>query len=295
MEFVIQGREPLASEATPVANNRSVTFTYFQAIGTPILRGRAFTDADKQGAPLVAIVDETLARRYWRDGEAVGRRLRLGGSSNPWLTIVGVANTAKHGNLGALPDHYVYVPFAQSLRGSMDLIVRTAGEPQLLTSAVRRELRALDPQLPLYDVHTLEQAVSDSLRTRRLMNVLLAALAIAALLLAAIGISGVMTLEVASRTPEFGIRLALGAEPGEVRSLVLRQAMRLVLLGIAAGLIGAAGITRILGSMLFNVRPLDPLTFGGVAILLAAVALAACYLPVRRATSTDPLQALRAD
>lgn len=295
MEFVIQGREPLASEATPVASNRSVTFTYFQAIGTPILRGRAFTNADKQGAPLVAIVDETLARRYWRDGEAVGRRLRLGGSSNPWLTIVGVAKTAKHGNLGALPDHYVYVPFAQSLRGSMDLIVRTAGEPQLLTSAVRRELRALDPQLPLYDVHTLEQAVSDSLRTRRLMNVLLAALAIAALLLAAIGISGVMTLEVASRTPEFGIRLALGAEPGEVRSLVLRQAMRLVLLGIAAGLIGAAGITRILGSMLFNVRPLDPLTFGGVAILLAAVALAACYLPVRRATTTDPLQALRAD
>jgi len=127
------------------------------------------------------------------------------------------------------------------------------------------------------------------------MNVLLAALAIAALLLAAIGISGVMTLEVASRTREFGIRLALGAEAGEVRSLVLRQAMRLVLLGIAAGLIGAAGVTRILGSMLFNVRPLDPLTFGGVAILLAAVALAACYLPVRRATSTDPLQALRAD
>ena len=295
MEFVIQGREPSASEATPVASNRSVTSAYFQAIGTPILRGRAFTDSDKQGARFVAIVDETLARRYWPDGDAVGRRVRLGGSSNPWLTIVGVAKTGKHGSLGALPDHYVYVPFAQSLRWSMDLIVRTAAKPERLTAAVRRELRALDPQLPLYDVHTLEQAVSDSLSTRRLMNVLLSAFAIAALLLAAIGISGVMTLEVASRTPEFGIRLALGAEPGEVRSLVLRQAMRLVLLGMAAGLVGAAGITRILGSMLFNVQPVDPVTFSGVAILLTTVALAACYIPVRRATATDPLQALRAD
>jgi putative ABC transport system permease protein len=175
----------------------------------------------------------------------------------------------------------------------MDVVVRTAADPAALAAAIHREVRSLDPTLPVYEVHTLEQAVARSLGTERLTNHLLLAFALAAMLLAAVGIYGVMALGVSHRVNEFGIRLALGAAPGDVLALVLGQGMRLVLLGVALGLAGAAGLTRFLGSLLFHVEPLDSVTFGGVALVLAAVAFFACYIPARRATRTDPLQALR--
>ena len=294
-EFVIQGQEPGPNEPTPVASVRAVTPTYFAAIGTALLRGRAFSEADIEGTPRAAIIDETLAKRYWPDGDALGKHVRTGGAPSPWRTIVGVAQAVKHADLAEHPEHYVYVPLAQEPRWTMDLIVRTVGDPNELTTALRQEIRALDPELPVYQVHALEQAIGDSLRTRQLTNVLLAAFAAAAVLLAAIGTFGVMALEVTSRTPEFGIRLALGARPSEVLRLVLGQGMRLIVAGIAVGLAGAAALARIVRSLLFGVEPTDAFTFALVALLLATVALLACYLPARRATATDPLEALRVE
>jgi predicted permease len=270
-----------------------VTPGYFPAVGTPLRRGRVFTGDDRENAPLVAVVDETLARRFWADGNAVGHRIRVGGSG-PWRTIVGVVGSVKHQDLGADAKRYVYLPHAQRPMGEMDLVVRTSGDPAALAAVLRREVRAVDATLPFYDVHTLREAVEASVGTRRLTNRLLAWFAIAALVLASVGIYGVMALNVSQRVQEFGVRIALGATRWAVLRLVLRQGLVLVLAGVAIGLAGAAWLTRYLATLLFRVEPLDPSIFGGVTLLLVAVAGLACYVPARRATRTDPLVALRA-
>ena len=293
--FMIKGREPAPGQPNLVAAIRTVTPGYFAAVGTPLLRGRVIDETDTATGPQVAVVDETLARRFWPDANAVGAQVRLGdaSSTNPWLTVVGVVASVKHGDVAEDPLRYVYLPLSQGSAWSMDVVLRASSDPAALTGAMRREVQALDPTLPVYEVHTLEQAVARSLGTQRLTNRLLLAFAVTALLLAAVGIYGVMALGVSHRVNEFGIRLALGATPARVLGLVLGQGMRLVLLGLALGLAGAAGLTRFLGSLLFHVEPLDPVTFGAVALLLVAVACGACYLPARRATATDPLRALR--
>jgi putative ABC transport system permease protein len=293
-EFFIRGREPRQGEPTPVASIRPVTPTYFRAVGTPLIRGRGFLDTDREGAPPVAIVDESIARRYWPDGDAVGQRVR-NGSDTSWRTIVGVVRSVRHQDLGRSAGHYVYLPQAQSLRWSMDLVVRTGDEPSALMATIRREVLALDARIPLYDVHTLHDAVAESLATRRLTSGLLVAFAISALLLAAVGIYGVIALDVSSRTSEFGIRLALGARPGVVRWMVLRQGMQLVLVGGVVGLAAAVAVTRLIRSLLVDVDPGDVVSFATVTVVLASVAMCACYFPARRATSSDPLRALRAD
>ena len=243
----------------------------------------------------VAVVDDALARRFWPDGNAVGQQVRLGDkdTKNPCLTIVGVAASIKHGDLRDDPDRYVYVPLAQTPLSSMDLVVRTASDPGALTDAIRREVRSIDPTVPVHDVHTLEDAIARSVETRRVTNLLILGFAMIALALAAVGIYGVMALNVTHRVSEFGIRLALGAAPADVLTLVLGQGLRLVVLGVVLGFFGAVAVGRLLRSLLFQVEPLDPTTFACVALILAAVALLACYLPARRATATDPLVALR--
>lgn len=293
--FMVKGREPAPGQPNLVAQIRIVSAGYFAAVGTPLVRGRLVDETDTVTAPLVALVDETLARRFWSDGNAVGQEIRLGdaASKNPWLTIVGVVRSVKHGRVTEDPERYVYVPSSQRSTPVMDVVARTRSDPAALTAAMRQEVRALDPTVPLYGVHTLEGAVARSLGTLRLTNHLLLAFAVTALLLAAVGIYGVMALGVSQRVNEFGIRLALGAAPRNVLRLVLGQGMRLVLLGTILGVAGAAGLTRFLGSLLFEVPPVDPLTFVAVVLVLAAVAFGACYLPARRATTTDPLVALR--
>src|SRR5262249_2168838 len=211
----------------------------------------------------------------------------------PWRRIVGVVASIKSGNVGAASDRYVYAPHAQLPAARMDAVIRSAGPPQALASALRQSVSDLDPDLPVYDVHLLTAAVERSLSPRRVVNGVLAAFALLALALAAVGTYGVMALEVAERTNEFGIRLALGATPGDVVAAVLRQGTRLVVVGIALGLASAGLLARALQSLLFDVPPIDVVTFAGVALALAAVALASCAVPARRATGVDPLTALR--
>ena len=290
--FAIKGREPGPDEPKLVASVRAVTPGYFDAIGTTLRRGRLIEPADRPDTPLVVVVDETLARRFWPDGNAVGQLLRLG-DKGPWRTIVGVVGSVKHYDLAADARRFVYVPFAQRLPLEMDLVVRTAVDPASLTSALRHEIHALDPSLPFYDVHTLDDAVERSVDTRRLTNRLLAWFSIAAIALASLGIYGVTALGVGQRVQEFGVRLALGAPRAAVLRLVLRRGLTLAIAGLAIGLAGAAWLTRYVSTLLFRVAPLDPAIFAAAALALVAVALVACYIPARRATRTDPLVALR--
>ena len=271
---------------------RAATPGYFEAVGTRLRRGRLLEAGDRPDTPLVVVVDETLARRFWPDGNAIGQQLRLG-NTGPWRTIVGIVGSVKHGDLAADTKPYVYLPHAQRPSLEMDLVVRTTVDPASLTSALRREIHALDPSLALYDVHTLDEAVERSVGTRRLTNRLLAWFSIAAVVLASLGIYGVTALSVGQRVQEFGVRLALGASRAAVLRLVLRQGLTLAIVGVAIGLAGAAWLTQYVSTLLFNVAPLDPAIFAAATLTLVAVALLACYVPARRATRTDPLVALR--
>jgi putative ABC transport system permease protein len=290
--FTVKGREPAAGEPTLVTQVRAATPGYRSAIGLALKWGRWIEDRDQSESPLVVVVDETLAHRYWPDGSALGHDIRLG-RNGPWRTIVGVVASVKHGDLGADAQRYVYVPHVQAPFLERDLVVRTSIEPGGLAAAIRHEIRTLDPGLPFYDVHTLDDAVARSVGTRQLTNRTLAAFSLAALVLAAVGIYGVIALNVSQRVQEFGVRVALGASRPAVLGLVLRQGLRLVLLGVALGLAATAWLTRYLGTLLFGVAPLDPLVIAGATVTLIAVALIACYVPARRATRIDPLRALR--
>jgi putative ABC transport system permease protein len=295
-ELIVQGQEPGPDEPVPVASIRRVSTGYFEAVGTPLLEGRPFTTGDRAGTEPVAIIDQTLARRYWPGGSALGRRINTGDRHDPtWRTVVGVVSSIRHRRLDRAPDHYVYYPLEQDYAWTLDLVVRATVAPTSLVPALRREIATTDPNLPLFDVHTLEEAIDRSVSTRRFTGSLLLAFAGFAVLLASIGLFGVMARNVAARLREFGVRLALGAEPAQVQRLVLRRGARLVLIGSGVGVAGAALVTRALRGLLFDVAPLDPATFGATLVLLGAVTLAACWFPARRATRADPLETLRAD
>ena len=294
--MLARGRVPGADEPVPVASVRRVSPGYFDAVGTRLIEGRAFTPADRDSTELVAIIDETVARRYWPDRSALGDRIGTGDRENPrWRTVVGVVASIRHQNLAKPPDPYVYYPLAQGNTWTLDLVVRSSTADAGLGEAIRREISSIDPDLPLYDVHTLEEAVSRSVGTRRFTQLLLTGFAACAVLLAAIGLYGVMTRAVSARFREFGVRLALGARPGQIERLVLGQGLRLVLIGSVIGIAGALGVTRLLRALLFEVNPVDPVTFAVAALVLGSVALLACWVPARRATGADPLEALRAE
>ena len=294
---IAEGKEPNPGEPVRVANVRIVTPGYFAAIGTPLKRGRVFTASDDEQSPRVAVIDELLAKHFWPGEDPIGKRITHGGdtSATRWMTVIGVVPNIKHSRLEEAGDLQVYEAFAQRPTWNNFLVVRTAGEREGIIAELRAALRSLDPAVPLYEVRSMRDAMNESLGTRRLMNSLLAGFSIAALLLAAIGIYGVMSLGVSGRVREFGIRLALGAKPQAVRALVLRQATWIALIGVVAGLAGAVATTRYLRALLFGVGPLDWITFTAVAFLLTVIALAASYLPARRATRADPMLALRAD
>jgi predicted permease len=286
--FTVEGFEQQQSK---VAWLRSSTPGYFAAMGMPVLKGRAFESTDTEKSQPVAIVDESLARRYSPEGDLVGKRIRIG--DGPWLTIVGVVPNVKNRKLDEEAWPYVYRPYSQWVRRETMLVVRSSVDPTSIVAGIRQEVAKLDPELPLSDVRSIQQAMDRSLVTTRLTNSLLVGFAATALLLALTGIYGVMSLNVANRRNEFGIRLALGAQTSNVLKLILGQGLKLVVVGVALGSLAAVAFTRLLKGLLFGISASDPLTFVVIAALLVGVALLACWVPAQRAAKIDPLEALR--
>jgi len=268
---------------------------YFKAMGIPLVRGRLFDESQPADAQNKIIVNEALAGRHWPGEDPIGRRIKVSWDDNREDEIIGVVGDVRQADLETEARATIYWPYPRSPYGTMTLAVRTAGGPAAVISSVRTILRELDPNLALANVQTMDEVVSRSVAQRRLTMVLLAIFAGSALLLAAVGIYGVIAYSVTQRTQEIGIRLALGAQQGDVLRMIVGQAAALAAAGILLGAAGAALLTRLMTDLLFGVQPFDPLTFGAVAAVLAAVALLASYVPGRRATQVDPVVALRAE
>jgi predicted permease len=269
--------------------------SYFQTIGTPIVRGREFEERDREGMPGVVIVNEAMARLYWPQEDPIGKRLQLHGPSGPYLEVIGVAKAGKYITLGEDPMPYMFLPCRQSYKTRMTILIRSQADPATLAAGLRREVAALDETLPVFGVKTMPQFMERSLWAASNVAGLVGGFGLAALLLAAVGIYGLMSYSVAQRTREIGIRAALGAQPGDVLRLVAKHGMSLALIGIALGLAGALALTRVMSSLLFGVSTTDPMTFAVITLLLAFVAFLACYIPARRATKVDPMVALRCE
>ena len=295
--FMVEGQRPLKVEEYPSTEMSSVTPGALEAMGAKLLSGRFFTVSDNEKAPLVCIVDEAMAKKYWPGQNPIGKHLTTEGEQpgkpTKWMTVVGVIRTIK--NYGADQPVLVETIIAdeQSPGSGGNILVRSAVNPAQLVPALRAAVQSVDPDLPLYNVRRLETVVDENVAPRRLSVSLLGGFAALALLLAAMGIYGVMAFAVASRTHEIGIRMALGADSQSVMRLVLGQGVRLALIGVAIGIAAALALTRVMASLLFQVRATDPVTYIGVALLLTVVALAACYIPARRAMKVDPIVALR--
>ncbi len=296
--IVIEGRPRVAGE-NPNGDFQSVTPGYFEAMGIPLVRGRFVTNADREDAPLAVVINETMANRYWPGEDAIGKRFIMGTDPKPWLTIVGIVRTVRHNAIVESPRAEMYVPHAQvatqttSAPRGMSLVLKTEGDPLALAGAIRETVRGLDRNLPVSDIRSMDEVTANALSQPRFTTLLLGLFAALALTLAAIGIYGTVSLLVAERTQEMGIRLALGAERGTILRLILGQGMMLAAAGLALGLAGAAFLTRLLGSLVYGVGTLDPITFTAVPALLAAVAVIACLAPAQRAASVDPVLTLR--
>jgi len=293
--FIVEGQQlPAANSAseTEQAEILSVTPGTFQALGIPLLQGRDFQNTDNSNTPRVAIIDEPLARRYWPAGDAIGKRIETTGDQE-WMTIVGVVGGVKQMSLSEEKYPHIYMAMAQAAQPGAAFIVRTDGSPQAAFSTFKAAIKRADPDMPMYLVRSMTELIGETLGTQRLTNMLLTGFSVLALLLAAVGIYSTMSLYVGSRTKEFGIRLALGAQPGALRRTVLRQGMLLTAAGVVVGLPGAFALTRTIRSLLFEVSPTDPWVFTTIPLLLVIVSLVACYTPARRATKVDPLVALR--
>jgi predicted permease len=270
-----------------------VTPGYLATMRTALVDGRDFAAADDSAAQPVVIVNRTAAQRFWPGASAIGRTLRFT-AAGPAVTVVGVTEDGKYRNLTETPRPYLFLPLAQNYRGSVTLVVRTGGNPMDLVPPVRQAFAVLDPEMPLFDVKTLEGLiVGRALLGPRIAAQMAGVLGLLALALTVVGLYGVVAYAASRRAREFGIRMALGARPADVLALVLRQGVRLVAIGVGAGAVAALGVSRALRSLLFGVGTTDPLTYGAAVAVLTAVALAAAYLPARRATKVDPMVALR--
>ncbi|MCI0486611.1 MAG: ABC transporter permease [Blastocatellia bacterium] len=289
----IEGYTPQTDEEMEL-NFLTIGPGYFQTLGIPIVRGREFNEQDKPGTPGGFIINETMAHRYLPGQDPLGKRISMSGPDGPFLEIVGVVADSKYRSMRERPRPSYYIPMSRAIFLRMAVLhVHTDGDPKALIAAVGNEVRALDKDLPVYNVKTLSDQLDQALGEERLATTLSSLFALLALLLAAIGIYGVMAYSVGRRTREIGIRMALGAQKGDVLRLVLGESLILVLVGIAIGLGAAFYVTRSLESLLYEVSATDPLTFASISLLLVVVALAAAYLPARRAAKVDPMTALR--
>jgi putative ABC transport system permease protein len=296
MDFVTEEYPNPRPEETPAANYLVIAPNYFRTMGIPLRQGRAFSEADIPDSPRVVIVNEELVREYWPGQNPLGKRLKTGTDPKlPWLTVVGVAgNVRTEGpDVGFEPE--LYIPYTQYpwLLDPRHLVVRTTGDPLAVAQAIRREVMALDSAVPIADVRPLDQIAGEPAAPRQFLMTLLAVFAALALVLAGVGIYGVMAYSVAQRTHEFGIRMALGAQQGDVLRQVVAQGLRRAGIGLAIGGVAALALAHFMSSLLFQVQPTDPTTFTAVALGLFSLALLACYIPARRATKVDPMEALR--
>ncbi len=292
--FQVEGRPAPPPGQNISVNWRSISPDYFRARGAPLLSGRTFTEEEAWQKLNAVIINHALQRRYWPDENPLGKRIKIGGApDSPWITVVGVAADVKESGLNVDTQAGLYLPYVFSPTPAMTLVLRTGPEPLSLAAAAGAAIRQVDSEQAVSNISTLEQLLSDTVAQPRLNTGLLALFALLALLLAAVGIYGVMAYAVASRTQEIGLRMAMGAQARDVLKLVVGQGMKVVAFGLALGLLAALGLTRWLKTLLFGVEAIDPLTYAVIAALLAAVALLACYIPARRATKVDPLIALR--
>jgi putative ABC transport system permease protein len=291
-DFRIEGRpEPEAGQEM-IINTSGVSPGYFRTLGIPMLKGREFSDRDTSDAPMAAVINSDLARTYFGNEDPIGKRITFSDGES-WISIVGVAADIKRLGLDTIAKPEVYLPYLQAPSRSMSLVVRSVSDPASLAAAMKAQIQMIDKDLPLEDARTMQHLLAESSSGRRFNMLLLSVFATVALLLAIVGIYGVMSYTVAQRTHEIGIRVAIGAQAGDVFRMVMGHGMMLTLIGIAFGLIAAFGMSRLMTTMLFGVEATDPPTFIGIAFLLAVVAFVACYIPGRRATKVDPLVALR--
>lgn len=291
-EFALPDRDTPPNGQFPKAQINRTDANYFDTMGIKLLKGRVFNGQDQMNTQPVVVINQTMARRYWPNEEPIGKQVNVL-SPKVTATVVGVVADVKQNALDELPDPQIYLSFAQNPNIFASLVIRTNGEAMNFSNAVRNAIWAVDKDQPVWKVRTMEWMLERSISARRLLMQLLAALSALAMILAAVGIYGVLSYAVSQQTRDIGIRLALGAQPGDILRMILKHGLALALLGVAAGLAGSLAITRLISGMLYGVTATDPLTFGIIALLLMQIALLACYLPARRATKVDPMVALR--
>jgi putative ABC transport system permease protein len=311
--FVVEGKPLPPREQTPLMEACSVTADYFRVMNIPLLRGRYFTQQDNRaflagrdtskmndgermirGANVI-VIDEEFARRHWPDEEALGKQIRLGREPDSQrLTVIGIVGRVKMDSLRDDSNRVQgYFSAAQLPMTSMAVIIKATGDPTQLVASARQQVKNIDPDQPIYGIRTMNEIRSDSIAPERLNLTLMGIFAGIALVLAVVGIYGVMSYSVTQRTHEIGIRMAIGAQPTDVFRMILGHGMKLALIGVGLGLIGAYALTRLMATMLFGVEPTDKVTFASIAVILTIVALLACYLPGRRATKVEPVISLR--
>ncbi|MEN3368362.1 MAG: hypothetical protein V7609_505 [Verrucomicrobiota bacterium] len=298
LAFSVEGHPLAPTDRTPDAEARVISPDYFRTLQIPLRSGRLLTDRDIRGAPDAVVINETLARKYFPGADPLGKRITFGdpqAKDAEWYSVVGIVGDVRGTRLNDEPYAQLYTSYRQTPRRAFSLIVRTAGEPTAMLRSVREQIWALDRQQPLYNVRTVDQVLAQAIARPRFNMLLISILAGVALVLAAVGIYGVISYSVTQRTHEIGVRMALGANTSDVLKLVVGQGMLLAGAGLAIGLMAAFGVTRIMASLLFGVSATDPVTYLGLAALLGAIAFLACYIPARRATKVNPVTALRAE
>jgi putative ABC transport system permease protein len=297
MHIFYSVERPGAPEQNPQAwqtiDGNAVSPDYFTTLGIPLLRGRDFGPGDNQQSPAVVIVNRGMAQMFWPHQNPIGRHLRIKKGQSTLAEVIGIASDVKQHDVWQVPEPFLYEPVAQSSFPEYNILVRTRGDPMALLPAVRQQVAALDPQVPVYGAETLEQLAADSMAEPRMTASLVSLFGALVLILAIAGIYGVMTYSVVQRTHEVGIRMALGAQKRDVLKMVVGQGLRLAVVGVVIGIAGALALMQFLTSLLYGVKPTTPLTFVVVSLILTGVALLASWIPARRAMKVDPIVALR--
>jgi len=287
----IEGRQPRPDGYTDVVRGNVVGSNYFRTMGIPLLRGRDFDYRDRYDRSGVVIIDETMARQFWANEDPIGKRFRMVGDRQ--LEVIGIVNDSTYRELRAEAKPHIFLPLTQHYQSDITLLVQSAVDPKSMVAAVRREVQALDKNLPVFGIKTLRKHVNDYFSQSRMTTMYLSFFGLLALLLATVGVYGVMSYSASRRTHEIGIRMALGAQHNDVLKLVIKKGLTLILVGLVIGVVGALALTRVIASLLYGVSPTDPVTLTAVCLLLTMVGLIACYIPARRASKIDPMKALR--